>query len=545
MTITINGQDLTLTDIRAVAQGAKVALTDDAAILARIEKSRQIIAGGVERGEQIYGVTTLFGGMADQYVGPDLLADVQRIAVWQHKSTTGPRLPAEDVRAAMLLRANSFVKGASGVRREIIERYIAFLNAGAHPHVHQRGSIGASGDLVPLSYIGGAVIGLDPAFLVDLDGETLDAHAALSRIGLEPLTLQPKEGLALNNGTGACTGVAANATARALDLASLALGIHALYAQAMLSTDQSFDPFIHAMKPHPGQIWVARQMGRLVAGSKVIRSEAAGGRSHRMGKLIQDRYSLRCLPQYLGPVVDGIATAARQIETEANCANDNPLIDPDTGEIFHTGNFLAQYTGVAMDALRYHVGLIAKHIDAQIALLMTPEFSYGLNPSLVGNMEAGINVGLKSLQIGGNSMMPLMSFYGQSIVDRFPTHAEQFNQNVNSQAMNSANLARETVDVLEHYLAAALMIGVQAVELRAKLVADSYDAREILSEATMPLYMAARQAASGAPDAARPLHFDDLDGFIQPKVEGILADIAAGGATMRAVGDVRAGWADL
>jgi phenylalanine ammonia-lyase len=545
MTVIINGQDLTLSDIRAVALGAKVALTDDPAILARIEKSRKVIAGGVERGEQIYGVTTLFGGMADQYVGPDLLADVQRIAVWQHKSTTGPRLPAEDVRAAMLLRANSFVKGASGVRREIIERYLAFLNAGAHPHVHQRGSIGASGDLVPLSYIGGAVIGLDPAFLVDIGDETLDAHSALSRIGLEPLTLQPKEGLALNNGTGACTGVAANATARALDLASLALGIHALYAQAMLSTDQSFDPFIHAMKPHPGQVWVARQMGRLVAGSKVIRSEAAGGRSHRMGKLIQDRYSLRCLPQYLGPVVDGIATAARQIETEANCANDNPLIDPDTGEIFHTGNFLAQYTGVAMDGLRYHVGLIAKHIDAQIALLMTPEFSYGLNPSLVGNMEAGINVGLKSLQIGGNSMMPLMSFYGQSIVDRFPTHAEQFNQNVNSQAMNSANLARETVDVLEHYLAAALMIGVQAVELRAKLVADSYDAREILSEATKPLYEAARRAAGGAPEAVRPLHWDDLDGFIQPKVEGILADIAGGGATMRAVGDVRAGWADL
>lgn len=545
MTVIITGQDLTIADIRAVARGAKVALTGDPAILARIDKSREIIAGGVERGEQIYGVTTLFGGMADQYVGPDLLADVQRIAVWQHKSTTGPRLPAEDVRAAMLLRANSFVKGASGVRREIIERYLAFLNSGAHPHVHQRGSIGASGDLVPLSYIGGAVTGLDPAFLVDLGGETLDAHAALARLGLAPLVLQPKEGLALNNGTGASTGVAANATARALDLASLALGIHALYAQAMLSTDQSFDPFIHAMKPHPGQVWVARQMGRLVAGSKVIRSEAAGGRSHRMGKLIQDRYSLRCLPQYLGPVVDGIATAARQIETEANCANDNPLIDPDTGEIFHTGNFLAQYTGVAMDALRYHVGLIAKHIDAQIALLMTPEFSYGLNPSLVGNMEAGINVGLKSLQIGGNSMMPLISFYGQSIVDRFPTHAEQFNQNVNSQAMNAANLARETVDVLEHYLASALMIGVQAVELRAKLVADSYDAREILSEATKPLYLAARKAAGGAPDASRPLHWDDLDGFIQPRVEGILADVAAGGAIMHAVADVRSAWADL
>jgi phenylalanine ammonia-lyase len=539
MTITISGAGLTIADIAAVANGAPVALSTDAAVLSRIKRSRAVIQNAVAKGEQIYGVTTLFGGMADQYVGPDLLVDVQRLALWQHKSTTGPRLPDTDVRAAMLLRANSLMKGASAIRLEIIERFATFLNAGAHPHMFQRGSIGASGDLVPLSYIAGAILGLDKAYLVDHQGETLDSHMMLARLGLKPLELEPKEGLALNNGTGACTGVAANACARALDLASLALGIHALYAQALLSTDQSFHPFIHHVKPHPGQVWTAQQMAALVKGSKVIRNEAAGDRGERTGKLIQDRYSLRCLPQFLGPIIDGLVNAARQIEVEANCANDNPLIDPDSGEILHTGNFLAQYTGVAMDQLRYFIGLLAKHIDTQIALLMTPEFSYGLNPSLVGNMDAGINVGLKSLQIGGNSMMPLISFYGQSIVDRFPTHAEQFNQNINSQAMNSANLARETLDVLEHYLSVALICGVQAVELRAKMVADSYDARSILSPETATLYTAGRNAAMGPPDTSRPLHWNDLDEFIQPKVEGVLADVHERGTVLSAIAPVR------
>lgn len=538
--VIISGEDLTIGDVRRVALGATVKLSDDAEIHRKLAASRDVIRAGVARGEQIYGVTTLFGGMADQYIGPDLLEEVQRLALWQHKSTTGPRLPAEDVRAAMLLRANSLMKGASGIRTEIIERFVTFLNAGALPHVYQRGSIGASGDLVPLAYIGGAILGLDKAFLVDMDGETLDSHTVLARLGLEPLALEPKEGLALNNGTGACTGVAANASGRALDLLALTLGIHALYAQAMLSTDQSFHPFIHAMKPHAGQVWTAQQMAELVAGSKIMRNEAAGDRAGRFGKLIQDRYSLRCLPQYLGPIVDGIVNAARQVTVEANCANDNPLIDPDTSEIFHTGNFLAQYTGVAMDQTRYFIGLLAKHVDVQIALLMTPEFSYGLNPSLVGNADGPSNIGLKSLQIGGNSMMPLISFYGQSIVDRFPTHAEQFNQNINSQAMNSANLARESLDVLEHYLAVALFCGVQAVELRAKLVADSYDARTVLSPATAALYEAARTAALGAPDASRPVHWNDFDGFIQPRIEGLLADIMCRGQTFAAIRDVRA-----
>src|SRR5262249_49449544 len=156
-----------------------------------------------------------------------------------------------------------------------------------------------------------------------------------------------------------------------------------------------------------------------------------------------------------GPIVDGLGTIARQIEVEANAATDNPLIDVDNEIIYHCGNFLAQYVGMAMDQLRYIVGLMAKHLDVQIALLVSPEFSQGLSPSLVGNPDRVVNMGFKSLQIVGNSIMPLLSFYGNSIADRFPTHAEQFNQNINSQAMGSANLARRSLGLFQHYLANA------------------------------------------------------------------------------------------
>ena len=540
MTVTLDGTSLTLADIDSVARsGAPVAISDEPAVLARIHGSRDVIAGAVARGEEIYGVTTLFGGMADLHVTRDQLVDVQRIALWQHKSTTGPRLPEADVRAAMLLRANSLMRGASGVRMELIERLMVFLNAGALPHVYQRGSIGASGDLVPLSYIGGAILGLSPDFLVDLGGETLDCHTALRRLGFAPIDPEPKEGLALNNGTGASTGVAANVMTRALDALAMAMGVHALYAQALLATDQSFEPYIHEMKPHPGQKWTAARMAELLAEGKTIRSEAGGDRTVRAGELIQDRYGIRCLPQFLGPIVDGLATAARQIETEANTANDNPLIDPDSGETFHTGNFLAQYTAVAMDSTRYLIGLMCKHIDSQVALLITPAFSNGLTPALVGNMETGVNVGLKSLHIGMNQMSTQISYFGQSVADRFPTHAEMYNQNINSQAMNAANLARDQMDVTEHFLAAALLTGVQAVEIRSRAETGSCDAREILSPATVPLYAAVREAASGTPEEGRTIVWDDMDGFLQPKVEGILREIGARGTIHAALGPVR------
>ncbi len=536
-TVTISGEDLTLEQISAVVQGAVVQLTADADIWDRVERSRHALRAALDRNEAIYGVSTLFGAMADRRLERADLVEVQRLALWQHKTAAGPRLPESDVRAAMLLRANSLLKGASAIRAEIIERYAIFLNAGAAPHVYQRGSIGASGDLVPLSYIAGAVLGLDPSFLVDHRGETIDALAALERLDLAPLDLEPKEGLALNNGTGASTGVAANAVDRALDLVALGFATQALFAQSLLATDQTFAPFVHAQKPHPGQIWAAATMALLIRDSKVIRQELGRDRTHRAGVLIQDRYSLRCLPQFTGPIVDALAVAKRQIEIEANSANDNPLIDPDSGEIFQTGNFLAQYTGVAMDSVRYHLAMMAKHLDVQIALLMAPEFSNGLSPSLTGN-TAGVNVGLKSLQVAVNSMSPLISFYGQPMVERFPTHAEQFNQNINSQSMNAANLARESLDVFTHFMAVALFCGVQALELRAKLASGSYDARTVLAPACEELYLTARTAAAGPPSDTKPLFWNDMDQVVQPMIEGLIDALGKDGPILGSIGGV-------
>ena len=541
MTVTIDGTSLTLSQIDAVArERAGVRISEDPAVRGRMDRARQVVEDAARTGADIYGITTLFGGLAHVRVSPDELRDLQRLAVWHLKSTTGPRLPEPDVRAAMLLRANSLVKGASGVRIELVERLVTFLNSGAHPHVHERGSIGASGDLVPLSYIAGAILGLAPDYRVDFGGEAVDALTALDRMGLEPLAPEPKEGLALVNGTGASTGVAANVLSRGCNAVVVALGVHALFAQALLATDQSFDPFVHAMKPHPGQIWVAEATARLLQGSKAIRSEADGIRDHRAEELIQDRYGIRCLPQFMGPILDGLATACRQVTVEANTANDNPLIDPDNGDVLHTGNFLAQYTAVAMDSHRYLMGLLCKHIDSQIAHLITPAFSNGLSAALVGNTANSMNVGLKSLHVGANQMMTQISYLGQPVADRFPTHAEMHNQNINSQAMTAANLGRAQMDLIEHYLAAALLTGVQAVEDRARRMAGTCDARAILSPATVPLYLAARRAGGGEPEAERMLHWDDMDGFIQPRVEALLAGITGPGGIADSLADCSA-----
>jgi phenylalanine ammonia-lyase len=193
---------------------------------------------------------------------------------------------------------------------------------------------------------------------------------------------------------------------------------------------------------------------------------------------------------------------------------------------YHGGNFFGQYIGVAMDQLRYYLGLIAKHLDAQIAMLVAPEFSNGLPPCLIGNTDRAVNMGLKGLQITGNSIMPLLSFYGQSIADRFPTHAEQFNQNINSLGMGSACLACLSIEAFQQYLAIALIFGIQAVDLRTKLIAGHYDARICLSPATTALYESVREVVGCPPSAERPYIRNDDEQALDDHIRRIANDIA-------------------
>jgi phenylalanine ammonia-lyase len=375
------------------------------------------------------------------------------------------------------------------------------------------GSIGASGDLVPLSTIARAITGQTGFVRVQIGERTVDGRTALRELGLEPLELHPKEGLAIVNGTSFSSSIAANAVFETQSLMALAMGAQAMMLRALLAQEGPFESFIHQSKPHPGQIWVAEMMRRLLAEGRVPSNGKLAG--------IQDRYSIRCLPQYLGPTAENIARIAKVIETEMNAVSDNPLIDPADGRYYQSGNFLGQYIGIAMDDLRRHIGLMAKHLDIQIAMLVAPAFNGGLPPSLRGNDTLPFNMGLKGLQITGNSIMPMLTYYGNPVVEHFPTHAEQFNQNVNGLSWGAANLAWNSVGLFRHYLGVALIFAIQAVDLRAKSCFGHYDGRALLGTLAEPLYSAVYDAMNAVPGSDRPFLFDDSDQWLEEHLEAI------------------------
>lgn len=530
--IVVGNAPLTLDSCMAVARdGRPVRMSDDPAVLARISGAFERVARAVEDGTRLYGVTTRYGGLATDRLSAADARDIQRQTVWVHKTGAGRPIDARDVRAGMLLRMNSLMHGASGVRPELIRRFEVFLNRGVTPIVHEFGSIGASGDLVPLSYVAGALIGSEAGFDVLFEGRIVPARSALAAVGLEPLVLEPKEGLALINGTSMSTAIAGRCLWDARELLSVTLGVHALLIQALGANMEAFDPFVHALKPHPGQLQVAERMRGLLDGSALVwpTSDAAPASE----ALIQDRYSVRCLPQFIGPVVETFDAAQRQLEIEMNAVSDNPLIGEGTAT-YHAGNFLAQVPAKAMDHLRQEIGLLAKHLDAQVALVMAPEFSRGLPASLVGNAGRPANMGLKGLQLTANAMMPLLTFYGNTFIDRFATHAEQYNQNINSLAYSAGLLARESIRIYRTYLSVALVIAVQAVDLRAVIQTGTGDPRGLLSPATRRLYEVARALLGRASDG-QPYVRNDDEQELDRAIAALAADLEDGGRILAAL----------
>ncbi|CAF1495903.1 unnamed protein product [Adineta ricciae] len=275
------------------------------------------------------------------------------------------------------------------------------------------------------------------------------------------------------------------------------------------------------------QIDVAALLLDLTDGSKMMYDALDGKLTKRsVEALIQDRYSLRCCPQFLGPMVETMHDIARIIEIEMNSANDNPLIDTDTGKVYCGGNFLGEHVAIAMDRLRQTVGLLAKHLDVQIAQLVTPEFSNGLSGCLVGNRARQVNIGVKALQLTGNSIMPYLLFLGTSMADKFPTHAEQYNQNINSMGHMSACLARQSIVVLAQHISICLLICVQALDLRANLIQEEqtgYDARPLLSDKSRQLYEAIRSVINVPISKERPYIWDDGEYAYDEQIASITA----------------------
>ena len=464
MLITITGRDLTPEDVVAVARdGAPVVLAPDA--LTRIRTSRATIDGLVAAGEAVYGVTTGFGDLATIRIDPADVRRLQENLVISHAVGVGPLLPRDAVRAMLLLRANTLARGQSGTRPEVVERLLDFLRLGLHPCVPEQGSVGASGDLAPLAHLASPLIGRGRA---EVGGEILSGAEALACVGLEPLRLEAKEGLALLNGTQLMTGIGALFVHDADRLARTASVIAAMSVEALLGTDVAFAAAYHAARPHPGQRDVAAELRALLADSEL--QHAHHGVAHK----VQDPYSLRCVPQVHGASRDALGYVRGVIQVEINSATDNPLVfpagsdaDPQAlatggGPVISGGDFHGQPVAIAMDFAKLAIAELGSIAERRIALLIDGRLS-GLPPFLTA--DAGLNSGMMLLQYAAASLVSENKvLVHPASADSIPTSANQ--EDHVSMGATSARQARDILRNVEMVLALELLCAAQGLDFR-------------------------------------------------------------------------------
>lgn len=445
--IQVGRKPLTIADVVSVARkGGRVSLAAEA--LERIAKGRTALEARIHRGEIIYGVNTGVGGNLRFTLEPHQTSLLQQNILRQLSCATGEPLPADMVRAAALLRIATFATGCSAVRPQLAEALVQLLNAGVTPVVPRYGSVGASGDLMPSAYIARVLAGMGRAVY---QGHTLAAEEALKAAGLAPIELAPKEGLALINGTTVMTGAAvlihqdASAILRAL-LSALALAVEALEAPL-----EPYEAWVHEVKGHPGQIALAAFMRDQFAGSQ---NQAATS---------QSCYSLRCAPQGLGQAWEALEDARPTLEREINSANDNPLIDPETGRIYGAGNFYGGHISRLLDTWKLDFASMANWANALIAVLVDDRFNRGLPANLAP--EPGVNSGLKGMQLSATSLAcAVRQIAGPSSIHSLPT--ETYNQDVVSLGMHSAVTALDALACLRNLTAMLMLAAAQAADLR-------------------------------------------------------------------------------
>jgi phenylalanine ammonia-lyase len=469
----IDGGSLTVEDVVRVARsGGKAALSPDA--VGRIEASRELKHAMIEREIPIYGVTTGFGDSAHRQIAPAKAAKLQQNLIRGLGCGTGQTASPEVTRATMLLRANCLAKGNSGVRLELIERLLAFLNGGAVPQIPERGSCGASGDLVPLSYVASALVGEAEVLY---DGDVRMSDEIFGELGLEPFDLEAKEGLGLVNGTSFMTAFAALAVTDARELAAVADLCTAMASEALLGNRGHFNAFIFEAKPHPGMIESAGNVRELLAESELaLDSEElfAGGLegAHflELDRQVQDRYSIRCAPHIVGALRDTLEWVTRWVEIEINSSDDNPLFDTDSGRVQSGGNFYGGHMGQAMDSLKIALANLCDVMDRQLELVVDEKFNAGLTPNLIpvfdaDHPEAGLHHGFKGMQLCCSAMTAeALKLCNPATIHSRSTEAH--NQDKVSMGTISARDARSIVELAENIAAIHLLAVTQALDLR-------------------------------------------------------------------------------
>ncbi len=451
--VELDGRHLTLDSIEAVANGARITVTP--AARERVVKARAFVEERFAGGEPIYGVTTGFGRLANVQIDPSDAAQLQLNLVRSHASGTGAPLAETYVRACGVLRVNSLAAGHSGVKLETLELLTELLNRGVTPVVPSQGSVGASGDLAPLAHMTLTLIGEGEA---TYRGDQLPSAVALERAGLRPVTLGPKEGLALINGTQVMTGIATLGLLRAERLAAAADVVAAMSLEAFLGTDRVFDRRINDLRPHAGQTLVANNLRSLLAGSEIMLSHRECGR-------VQDPYSYRCIPVVHGAVRDSLAHVRRVTEVEANSVTDNPLVFPDDGEFLSGGNFHGEPIALAIDFLKIAVSELASIGERRLYLLLNAE-DRGLPLFLTG--RSGLQSGLMIVQYAAAAVVnDNKGLCWPSSVDSIPTSAGQ--EDHVSMGMTSANNLIRVLDNVEGALACELLGALAATDFRRPL----------------------------------------------------------------------------
>ncbi len=424
-----------------------------------VDASRRLVEEILTEDVAVYGVNTGFGKLADRSISRDELETLQRNLVLSHASGVGAPLGARTVRLVLALKLSSLARGASGVRWEILELLEAMLERDVVPVVPSQGSVGASGDLAPLAHLASVLIGHGEA---EVAGRRLPAREALASVGLEPVTLHPKEGLALINGTQVSTALAIEALVDTERLFHTALVTGALSIDAALGSDGPFGPTVHRLRGHRGQIDVAAALTRLIAGSQIRES-------HRACTRVQDPYSLRCMPQVMGACLDQLRHAASVLAIESTAVTDNPLVLVEDRAIVSGGNFHAEPVALVADQMAIAIAEIGSLSERRVALLVDPALS-GLPPFLTP--DAGVNSGYMIAQVTAAALVSENRQRSHpASVDSIPTSANQ--EDHVSMATHGARRLLDMVANLRSVLAVELLVAAQGVHLRAPLVTSA------------------------------------------------------------------------
>ncbi len=454
--VTVGAELLTIEALFEIAVGrAPVRLDPSAPYRARLEKGVRLLQDAIDRGERIYGVTTGFG---DSCVNPVAIEDGAALArnlVRYHNCGTGRLLDVPETRAVVAARLASLSRGHSAVRPHVLQALADLLNRDISPCIPEEGSVGASGDLTPLAYVAGALSGEG---IVSFRGERFPAAQALGCAGLEPVTLEPREALALMNGTSAMTGIAALGFVRARRLARSSAALTAMSVEALRGDPDQYDDRIFALKPHPGQRAVARWIRDDLGPPLPPRAD---------GARLQDRYSLRCAPHVIGVLADVLPLARSFLEVEIGSVNDNPIIDLDSGDILRSGNFYGGHVAQASEMLKTSVANIADLLDRQLALLCNPATSNDLPRDLVRVQGRGATAhhGFKAMQITASALTAeaLKLTLPASVFSR---STESHNQDKVSMGTIAARDLRRILELTETVFCIHLLALCQAIDLR-------------------------------------------------------------------------------